>query len=259
MARLLVFDLDGTLLDSDHRLSPETYAALGKLSRSCWITVATGRSLASATPFIFTLGTTSPAILYNGAVVYDFLAGRALLERRLSVDEARVALTIAREFPVDVEVYRELEDPTVYVERITPRVERFLAKEGLPAREVGDLHAFLNFSPLKLLVLGNPAVLPGLEGALWEGVPGVTVVRSELEYLEVLPRGSSKGTALRWLCAYLGIPLEEVVAVGDQLNDLEMLRYSGVGVAMAHGPAELRRAADLVISSVAELPGLLSR
>jgi len=255
--RLLVFDLDGTLLDRDHRLSPDTHAALGKLSRRYPITVATGRSRASAAPFVMALGITVPVILYNGAVVYDFLTGRALHERRLAAEEARAALRIARAFPVDVEVYRDMCDPTLYVERITPRVARFQRKEKLPAREVGDLIAFLDFSPLKLLLLGEPGVLAALQAELERGMPGITVVRSEVDYLEVLPPGASKGAALRWLCERLGIPPRGVVAVGDQLNDLEMVRYAGTGVAMAHGPPELRRAADLVISSVAELPGLL--
>ncbi len=225
--------------------------------RHFWITLATGRSLASATPFVTVLGITTPVILYNGAVVYDFPAGKALAERRLSAEDARVAIAVAREFPVDIEVYRDIRDPTLYVERITPRVRRFLEKEKLPAREVGDLTSFLDFPPLKLLVLGDPRVLPELERELNREIPAVTVVRSEVNYLEILPPGVSKGEALRWLWGHLGIPSEEVVAVGDQLNDLEMIRYAGVGVAMAHGPGELIRAADLVISSVAELPNLL--
>ena len=259
MPRLLVFDLDGTLLGPDHRLSPATHAALGTLSRQFWITLATGRSLASAVPFVTALGVTVPVILYNGAVVYDFLVGRALYERRLTVEEARAALRIARGFPVDAEVYRDIHDPTLYVERVTPRIARFRMKEKLPTREVGDLFSFLDFPPLKLLLLGEPEVLGELQRELGRALPGITAVRSEVDYLEVLPRGASKGAALRFLCDRLGIPRDEVVAVGDQLNDLEMVRWAGIGVAMAHGPAELRRAADLVISSVAELPGLLPR
>ena len=257
--RLVVFDLDGTLLDPDHRLSPAVHIAMGALSRRFWVTLATGRSLASAVPFVTALGITVPVILYNGAVVYDFLAGRALYERRLTAGDARAALAAARDFPVDAEVYRDIHDPTLYVERITPRVVRFQRKEGLPARAVGDLASFLDFPPLKLLLLGEPGVLGELQPELQRAIPGITVVRSEVDYLEVLPRGASKGSALRFLCDRLGISREEVAAVGDQLNDLEMVRYAGVGVAMAHGPAELRRAADLVISSVAELPGLLPR
>ncbi len=259
MSCLLVFDLDGTVLEGDHRLSPGVHAAMGKLSRRFWITLATGRSLASATPFVLTLGITLPVILYNGAVVYDFPTEVALREQRLGVEEARTALAITRGFPVDVEVYRAMDDPALYVERITPRIARFQEKESLPAREVGDLSAFLDCPPLKLLVLGDPGVLAKLEAELKRGVPGIAVVRSEVDYLEILPCGASKGAALRWLSEHLGIPREGVVAVGDQLNDLEMIRYAGVGVAMAHGPEELRRAADLVISSVAELPRLLPR
>ena len=259
MVRLLALDLDGTVLGKDHRVPDGVRPALGKLSQRYWITLATGRSLASARPFIVSLGACVPVILYNGAVVYDPLAERTLLERRLEVGEARAALKAMRGFPVDVEIYRDTQDPTLYVEVATPRVRRFQTKEGLPAREVGDLLSFLDFPPLKLLVLGDPEVLPELEAVLRREVPRVSVVRSEVDYLEVLPRGASKGTAMRWLCELLGILREDVVAVGDQLNDLEMIRWAGIGLAMAHGPEELRRAADLVVHSVAELPRLLPR
>ena len=236
MGRLFVFDLDGTLLGPDHRLPRETVEFLThELVHRHKFTIATGRSLASTRPFLQELGVGLPAILYNGAVIYDPVVGKVLWESRLPLEMARGALKVARSFPVHPEVYRDIHDPNLYVDHITPAIVAFQRKEGLPAVEVGDLLSFLDFSPLKLLL----------------------IVRSERDYLEVLPPGVSKGEGLRRLCRLLGVSPEEVVAVGDQLNDLGMLEVAGIGVAMAHAPEALRRRAKLVIQEIAELAALL--
>jgi hypothetical protein len=80
----------------------------------------------------------------------------------------------------------------------------------------------------------------------------LNTVLSEHDFLELLPAGSSKGTALVHLCSHLNVPLERVVAFGDNPNDAEMLSVAGLGVAMADGAQELKAHADLVVGSVAE-------
>jgi hypothetical protein len=75
--------------------------------------------------------------------------------------------------------------------------------------------------------------------------------------LEVLPPGISKGTGLVWLCEWLGIPLERVVAVGDQESDVSMFERVGLGVAMAHAPEIVRRKAHIAIATISELQKLL--
>ncbi|MCD6321055.1 HAD family phosphatase [Candidatus Bipolaricaulota bacterium] len=258
MGRLFVFDLDGTLLGPDHRLPRETVEFLThELVHRHRFTIATGRSLASTRPFLQELGVGLPAILYNGAVIYDPVVGKVLWESRLPLEMARGALKVARSFPVHPEVYRDIHDPNLYVDHITPAIVAFQRKEGLPAVEVGDLLSFLDFSPLKLLLIGPPKVLLDLETKLRGALPQAEVVRSERDYLEVLPPGVSKGEGLRRLCRLLGVSPEEVVAVGDQLNDLGMLEVAGIGVAMAHAPEALRRRAKLVIQEIAELAALL--
>ncbi len=258
MGRLFVFDLDGTLLGPDHRLPRETVEFLTReLVHKHRFTIATGRSLASTRPFLRELGVGLPVILYNGAVIYDPAGGKVLRELRLPLKMAREALRLARSFPVHPEVYRDIHDPNLYVDQITPAIAAFQRKEGLPAVEVGDLLSSLDFCPLKLLLIGPREVLPDLETRLREALPQAEVVRSEQDYLEVLPPGASKGEGLRWLCRFLGVSPEEVVAVGDQLNDLGMLEVAGVGVAMAHAPEALRRRARLVIQEIAELAALL--
>jgi len=247
---LFVFDLDGTLLSQDSSLPQGAAELLRALSGRAKVTLATGRSLASARPYLRRLGITTPAILYNGAVVIDPGSERSLFVRRISRELALKVLEVVREFPVHPQVYQAVEDPWIDVAEIAPPIQRFLAKEGLPAREVRHLHKAVSQDPIKFLIVGEPEVLPALERALRSEVPEVSVVRSESEYVEVLPPGVSKGEALVWLCRRLGIPLEKAVAVGDQLNDLSMIELAGLGVAMAHAPTTLRAKADVVVPAV---------
>jgi hydroxymethylpyrimidine pyrophosphatase-like HAD family hydrolase len=148
-----------------------------------------------------------------------------------------------------------VDDPCIYVRQISPQIEEFVKKEGLPVRVISDWGKVVGGDPLKLLFIGQAAVLLELREAL-KGLPA-TVVRSERNYLEVLPPGISKGTGLVWLCEWLGIPLERVVAVGDQESDVSMFERVGLGVTMAHAPEIVRRKAHITISAIPELQKLL--
>jgi len=251
--RLFVFDLDGTLLAADGSLPPETEAFVKELSCRARVTLATGRSLASARPYALRLEINAPAVLYHGAVIWDFAGGKALSERRIPPELARRALEVTARFPLHVQLYRAAEDPTVYVERVTAPVREFARKESLPVRTAA-LDRLADEAPLKFLLIGEPSVLPSAGKALREAVPTLTVVRAEREYLEVLPPDVDKGTALEWLCGRLGIPLSQVVAVGDQESDLSMIERAGLGVAMAHAPEGVKAKADKVVEAVWKLP-----
>ena len=254
--KLFAFDLDGTLLAQDGTVPPETKVFLHDLQRLAPITLATGRSLASAQRYIQELKIACPVVLYHGAVVWDPIARRSLLERKIPPELAYRVLAVLESWPVHVQVYLAVGDPRVYVARVTAPVQRFLDKENLPVKEV-SLTGILARSPLKFLAIGEPETLTIVEDALRKMVPEVAVVRSERDYVEVLPPGVSKGEGLAWLCAHLGIRLEDVVAVWDQMSDLSLIERAGLGVAMAHGPATLREKADLVVDRVEEIRNAL--
>jgi Cof subfamily protein (haloacid dehalogenase superfamily) len=254
---LVAFDLDGTLLAPDGAVPVATHAFLEELGRSARVTLATGRSLASARRYVVDLGITTPVILYHGAVVWDPKTGAPLREHRIPPDLARRALAAALRFPIHPQLYRAVEDPTIYVAHLTPPIRAFLARENRKAQAVGDLAPWADQGPLKLLFIGDPLGLGEAEDALRQAVPELTVVRSEREYVEVLPPGVCKGEALAWLCVRLGIPLERVVAVGDQPSDLSMIERAGLGVAMAHAPEEVRAKADVVIAAIPSLQRIL--
>jgi Cof subfamily protein (haloacid dehalogenase superfamily) len=243
--RLLVADLDGTLRSRTLGVTDGVREAVARAqARGVRVCVATGRMWPSAAPWVTRIGADSPAILYNGGQVRDFAAGRVLWERRLPRDVAREALALVRrEAGARIHLYA---DDRVYVERPDPLTEAYAADDGVKVDLVPALESLLDRDPYKMLLIGPPDSMAALGVAVRAALPGVHAVQSEPQYLEILPAGVSKGAALDVLLETVGIPREEVVAVGDNWNDLEMIEAAGLGVAMGHAPAGVRARAGHV-------------
>jgi Cof subfamily protein (haloacid dehalogenase superfamily) len=243
--RLVVADIDGTLLTRDREITPGVLAAVrAAQADGVRVCLATGRIWLSARQYFERLGADPPAILYNGGLVYDFRAATVLRRTHLDYEHARAVLEILREVP-EVQPHLYAGD-RVFTGRVNELTDRYRRKDSVQVEEVGDLVAFLPRDPMKILIIG---ARPDLERAVSRirTIPmPINTVFSEETYLEILPVGSSKGVALEFVAAYLAIPLSDVVAVGDNLNDLEMLHTAGLGVAMGNAPDALKSAADAV-------------
>lgn len=249
--RLVVVDLDGTARSRVHGITPAVRAAVdGARARGVRVCVGTGRMWRSAEPWVRQLGADPPAILYNGGQVFDFADGRVLYERRLPREAARAVLALARRDDA-VQSHLFLRD-TVYVERRHPLTDAYARDDGLGYEVVPALDALLTDDPQKLLIIGPPSRIEALQQAVGRAGLPVHAVQSEPVYLEILPPGVSKGTALQAMLAALGIPAAETIAVGDNWNDLEMIEAAGLGVAMAHAPAGVRARADFVCGTAEE-------
>lgn len=246
--RVLVTDVDGTLLPRDRRIPTSVREAIRRAKdRGVRVSLATGRMWRSVRPYVEAVEADRPVVLYNGAAVYDFVADRVLELHTLDREGLRTALQVLREFP-DVRPHL-FADERVYVDHQDASSRAYLERDGIVAEEVGDLVEFVDVlpeDPVKVLVVGDPARLAALEDRLAEQAPGIRRVFSERDFLELLPPGVSKGSALRTVCAALGVRPEEVVAVGDNPNDLEMLQAAGLGVAVAGAHPAVLAAADYV-------------
>lgn len=246
--RLFVADIDGTLLTSHREIPAGVLAAVrATQERGVRVCLATGRMWRSAEPYFRRLGADPPAILYNGGMVYDFRTDTVLRRVPLAVDHARAVLELLREFP-QVQPHLYVGD-RVYTGRLNELSERYQRKDELVVEQVGDLLAFLPPDPMKILIIGVRQDLVQVMAQLRMLPLPINAVFSEEIYLEILPVGSSKGAALGFVAEALGIPLDAVIAVGDNLNDLEMIRLAGLGVAMGNAPKELQVEADYVTST----------
>jgi hypothetical protein len=254
---LLVCDLDGTLIDDSMTLEPSLVDAFHRASgRGLAISIATGRMPASADRYRDELGITAPVIYYNGALVRGGNGRADLLSLTLPRGVLARAWAVFSNAPVHPIFYR---DERLFCVEKTLAVRRYCDEEGLRVDVVDDPAAFLELGAfIKTLLIGHPSDLDVVRAEL---TPIVAehgrLVRTRSDYLEIIPLAASKGAALASLAAHLDVSLARVVAVGDQENDLEMLRAAGLGVAMPHAPEAVRRVADRVAPPAAE-GGLLT-
>jgi len=243
--RLVVADIDGTLVTRHREITPGVLAAVREAqSRGVRVCLATGRIWLSARPYFERLGADPPAILYNGGLVYDFRTDSVLRRIPLDHEHARAVLEVLRGVP-EVQPHLYAGD-RVFTGRVNDLTERYRRKDSIQVEEVGDLVAFLPRDPMKILIVGARGDLERALARIRTIPLPINTVFSEETYLEILPVGSSKGVALEFVAARLDVPLAQVIAVGDNLNDLEMLRTAGLGVAMGNAPEALRNAADVV-------------
>jgi len=233
--RLLVADVDGTLTEHGAPVPKFLTARLAEFrKRGGRFTLATGRCPEAARSFLVQLMVDLPAILMNGALLLDPVSGHSLEERHLDPQLVERLLNRLEDARPDALVYQ---DGDVFVRKVTPVIARHLAKDGSRCREVAHWLDLGRQKVFKVLVIAPEAPLSLFAGR-W--------VNSEPTYWEVLPEGTSKGSALVSLCRRLDLPLAEVAAVGDGLNDLEMVTTAGLGVAVANAATKLKTAAGRV-------------
>ncbi|MBI1944925.1 MAG: HAD family hydrolase [Deltaproteobacteria bacterium] len=241
MYRLVLFDLDATLLDARRQVHEDNVRALARLmAGGVKVGLATGRPPLSVAPYVERVKPNAPLVHFNGAMVRDFASGRVIFEKSLERAVAKGCLAIARAHGFHANLYVGSE---IWIERTTPTSQESERKDGVPHTVVGALAPALDgalCAPTKILCIGPPEGIAPLTEALARAHGAeVALVNSEPSYLEVLPPGCSKLEATRELARHLSIDLAEVMAFGDNLNDLELLTGCGLGVAMGNSHARV--------------------
>ena len=243
---LVVSDMDNTLLTPEdgvpfvNQVTMRLFCALGG-----HFTVATGRTMESAGRHLDSMTLPAPAILYGGGVIYDFEHDIRIRNTLLSKPSARRAVcdVLARFPAVGVEIMTE--DGGICVVRANEYTYRHTVHEGLTYRmaPLEELDGGWN----KVLFACSHEMLMQIQDFLdARKYPGVYFIATNRNYFEIMPEGAAKGAALGELCTYMGIPIENTVAIGDYFNDIELMRAAGHSVAMGNAPKEVQLAADTV-------------
>jgi len=246
---LVAIDLDDTLLDSRLRISRECRVAITRVREAgVKVTLATGRMFSSALPYARQLDMNVPLITYQGAWVRNSLSGETLYYRPVPRKWARALLARVREFGYHCQTYI---DDRLCMEALTEEGKAYAELAGVTPVIVDRLEDVMDQDPLKLLVINNDTGrLDELERVLLaEFGEHLYITKSKPFYLEAMHPEATKGKALEAVARYFGINRAEVMAVGDSYNDLDMLQWAGLGVAMANAREEVRRAADYVTLS----------
>lgn len=254
--KLLAIDMDGTLLNERHEVSPAVLAALDAVrERGIRLVLCSGRPIAGMRPYLAELGLMGPddyAIGYNGAYVERTAAAEVLFEYTLSLGDVRdlYELSLRLGSPMHIFADHALYTPNKDINEFTIN-EAFL--NGLPLyyRTMDELDSGMSYQ--KVLFIDDPESLAVTRAALpRELYDRFTIVQSAPHFLEFIPSVTSKGHAVKRLAEALGVKREEVMTFGDNENDLSMLEYAGCGVAMGNAVDAVKSVADFETRSNTE-------
>ena len=244
--QLLAVDLDGTLLTSAKRISPATAEAL-RAAREAGVHVvlASARPPRSVMPFYERLGLDTPMINYNGALVYDPHARRVLMHLPIPLKTAREIVRLARRLHREVLVSAEILDRW-YTDRLDKRYVTETGRLFKPDR-IAPISEWLVEAVTKLLLLAPPAPLARLQAAIAEAFPHeVSMVQTEEHLLQVMHATVSKAQALRCIAGELAVTRQHVMAIGDNANDVGMLQWAAIGVAVGNATPEVKAVAKVI-------------
>ena len=214
-------------------------------------TIATGRIFPEALPFARQLEITAPLICSQGGYIRSLDAPHPLYEVTMPLELAKEAIHLSRGARWHLHIYLA-DASTGYTEHPLGSEELYRQLFGMQVQHVPDLLDFLHQPPAKFLIItGEPEEATRLDEALRARFAGrLRIVRSYRTFVEGNPLDASKGQGLARLAAYLGIPQQAVMAIGDQDNDADMVAWAGLGVAMGNASPDVKAIADYVAPPV---------
>ncbi len=244
MKKLVVFDLDGTLLDSSGNITKESIDAIQKLKKHDYeVTIATGRAEILIREYMKKLSIKMPVITCNGSVVANGLTQQTLISKHFTKERVEEIIEYCNMHGHVIMAYTD----HIIFTKMNDRVAYFTKRnELLPLDE--RVHFDFNLEKAyaeavhKLLIIErNPQKYTQLKDKLHR-YEDLEVVQSNEGLLDIMPKGCSKKTGIEVLETHLGIDRRDIVAFGDQYNDLEMLQYAGVAIGMGNAVSEVKEA-----------------
>ena len=249
---IIVLDLDGTLTNRDKVITPRTKKALMEAqARGKKVVLASGRPTQGVVPLAEELDLKAYGgfiLSYNGGRIMNCTTGEVVFSRELPVESNRTIIGLAEEHRVDILTYEDSRIITNNAECPYGKLESRI--NSMEVVEKADMASYVDFPVPKFLMMDDGDYLamvePRVKAALGKNF---SVYRSEPFFLEILPRGIDKAQSLERLLEVSGLSREQMIACGDGYNDLSMIRYAGLGVAMENAVLPVRKAADHITAS----------
>lgn len=253
--RLICSDLDDTLITSDGKITDEVKNSINNyINAGGKFCIVTGRMTVGALPVCRELGIKGELGSYQGAVISDIESGEILDEIRISTQDAVEIGKFMEErnfyyqtYVGDVFITRKANDYTVLYASIS-RAE--YVETGAPLSEYIEKN---ELRPPKLLLLEAPERVPAITAELKEKYGEKFRINTSKPYIiEIIPKGISKAVAVKKIADKYGISREEIICIGDSENDLPMIEYAGLGIAVGNASEEVKARADAVVPSCDE-------
>ncbi|GAA5647390.1 Cof-type HAD-IIB family hydrolase [Vibrio proteolyticus] len=252
MFKLIALDMDGTLLNSQKAISPRTKDAIAKArAAGVKVVLASGRPLEGMQDKLDELGISGDnefVLFYNGSMVKELGSGAIIHQKIIDGRAAKQVAKLAQELGLNTHAFSQIHG------LITPKTSEYTQVEasinGLPVTEI-DFDTLEDDHPIvKAMIVAAPDKLTAAIKTLPQELhQDFTIVQSAPFFLEFLNTGSNKGVGIQAIAEHLGIRSEEVICMGDAENDHHMLRYAGLGVAMANAMEETKAIADYITLS----------
>ena len=249
---IIVLDLDGTLTNRDKVITPRTKAALMKAQeRGKKVVLASGRPTQGVMPLAkeLRLEEYSGYILsFNGGRIINCKTGETVFARSLPVSANKKIIGLAEENQVDIVTYEGsriiASNPESPYTKLESRIN------GMEIWKPENMAEYVNFEVPKFLMMEDGDYLAMVEPKVKAAMgKNFSVYRSDPFFLEILPKGIDKAQSLERLLEVLGLTREQMIACGDGYNDLTMIKYAGLGVAMENAVLPVRNAADYITAS----------
>lgn len=249
---ILVLDIDGTLTNSRKEISEKTLEAILKIQeRGHKVVLASGRPTPGILPLAYKLRLPEYGgyiLSFNGAKIINCKTNEIIFQKVLPREIIPELHAAAMKNQVGIITYK---DNCIITDMET---DEFMEKEalinGISIKKVGNFPAYIDFDVNKCLMTGPGSRLEQVEVIMREEFGSrISVYRSEPFFLELMPQNIDKAYSLGKLLEFLGLSKEQMISCGDGYNDLSMIQYAGMGVAMANAQEVVKKAADYITLS----------
>lgn len=248
MIKMVVTDIDGTIYSPEQGITQNVKDCIKKLvDNNIHVAIATGRTFGSAKCVADSIGIKCPLICYQGGLVKSY-EGEILDVKYLDPEIARKIIVDCKKRNIHLNVYVE---DNLYVEDDNQYIKDYIGDKGIDYFKVESFDE-LDFSKLnKLLAINYDAdFIDSLIAEFQVKYPELYVVKSFKYFCEIANKEATKGNAIKILAKKYGISTNEVMAIGDNNNDIEMVETAGIGVAMGNGTEDIKLIADYVTDDV---------
>jgi Cof subfamily protein (haloacid dehalogenase superfamily) len=250
MYKAVFLDMDGTLLQSDHSVSEPTIAMIRDLTaKGVSVVLVSARPLNAVLPTFHNIGLPAhtPVITLNGSYIVE--REQPVLDVRIDLEVTARVTELVRPFKATIAYYLQREWYAEVSDAWTDHEQRIM-DVSLGMAPIGELirgWKNRNLAPNKMMVMSEPANIAGIQQHLRSIYDGrLNIYPSKATYLEVMDTRGSKANAVRFVSERLGLTPAEIVAMGDNYNDVEMIQFAGMGVAMGNAPEDIKAKARYV-------------
>lgn len=267
--KLVASDLDGTIVGDNNIVSEDNLKAINKInSKKINFAICTGKTYNITKSFCQEFNA-KYGIFNNGSQIYDLTTGEKLYSKSLSIEEIKTCIDIAKENHFHVHVYSDNELITEKLKYLDLRNFKLLKSSGFKFVIIDDILDYIQKNEVEVnqLVISAPSIPLDFKNQInimlsvsidfisKTGEYKDRVINKEYEYLSIIPGNTNKDTAIKFLEEYLHVLPNEILAIGDNLNDLEMIKNSGIGVAVSNAYTDLKGVAKYVTEKDAQEGG----